>query len=308
MAKKTFEWRTFLGSLSSFTGVLLASAVLIAATLGMSPLERRAARSPARLPTSVSIAWPPLAGDRAGTWLPKADQESLLALANAALGPDARPFDRQPLERIARALAASGWFDGTPRARRGHSGVIVVNGMWRVPAAVVRSGTKDHLIAWDARLMPAVYDAGKSRLTVIHDPAAPAPRTIDGPDYQSPWAGNDIPAALELLETVRDQKWGGQVTGIDCSRFASEGLLMLVTREGNRVVWGGPPSRPRLGEISTHQKLIHLAQLQHDFKRIDAGYPLIYVNCERLQFDTSASAAAQQQAGMNATDALPVLP
>lgn len=290
MAKQAFGWRDFLTNLSSFAAVLLAAAVLVGATMGMKPLEARASRVGGRLASTVSVVWPRLGEDKPGTWLPRADQEALQKLAMDAIGGSPAPFDREPLERIGRALGDSGWFDGLPRVRRGVSSVIVVEGTWRVPAAVVRSGGKDYLIAWDARLMPAVYEAGKSRLAVISDPAAGPPASVGGTDYQTPWKGEDVGAALELLETVRAQKWSGQVQGIDCARFAREGLLMLVTREGNRVVWGGRPSKPRLGEISTAQKLVHLAQLQHDFKRIDAGYPLIYVNCERLQFDTSASA------------------
>ncbi|MCX5689623.1 MAG: hypothetical protein NTV94_07545, partial [Planctomycetota bacterium] len=62
-----------------------------------------------------------------------------------------------------------------------------------------------------------------------------------------------------------------------------------------RVVWGGRPSKPALGEVSTAQKLEHLRQLVRDTKRIDASYPMIYVNQERLLFDLSATAMAQRK-------------
>jgi hypothetical protein len=80
------------------------------------------------------------------------------------------------------------------------------------------------------------------------------------------------------------------VAGIDASEYSTNGKLVIVTPEQTRVVWGGRPSKPLIGEVSTAQKLAHIAQIMQNYKRIDAGYPLIYVNSVNLQFDISASA------------------
>jgi hypothetical protein len=296
--KEPFGWRTFVGHVCTFCVVTLCVGVLLGTLLGTSALERRAARTMGEGAPVIRIAWPPLAGataapgDTVPTWLPKADQEALLQLASDAVGPAPDLFSPSPLESISRALGASGWFEGLPPARRGPGHALIVQGRWRIPAAVVRYDGKDYLISWDAMPMPPAYEPGTARLPVILGSPAGPPRDAAGTrDMSTPWAGEGIGAALELLQVVAAQPWRGQVKGIDVAPFADSGLLTLVTHADTRVVWGGRPSRPRLGEVTTAQKLVHIAQVQHDYRRIDAGHPLIYVNTQRVQFDTSASAA-----------------
>jgi hypothetical protein len=123
------------------------------------------------------------------------------------------------------------------------------------------------------------------------DPAVGPPAFGDvTPDYGTAWAGEDIVASIELIELMQDKPWFHQVAGVDVSEYSARGRLTLVTPDGTRVVWGGRPTKPLIGEVSTAQKLAHLSQIMHDYKRIDAGYPLIYVNAANLQFDISASA------------------
>jgi hypothetical protein len=168
-----------------------------------------------------------------------------------------------------------------------------VEGTWRIPAAVIRWEGKDYLISWDARPMPPVYEPGAARLPVVlGSPVGPPGGTGPGRDLHTPWAGEGVGAALELIQTISQQKWASQVAGVDISEFASSSVLAIMTKDQSRVVWGGRPSRPRMGEVTTAQKLVHLSQLYRDHRRIDAGYPLIYVNTQRIQFDLSASAAA----------------
>ncbi len=59
-----------------------------------------------------------------------------------------------------------------------------------------------------------------------------------------------------------------------------------------RVVWGGRVTKPLLGEVSSAQKLAHMGELFEKHRRIDAGFPMIYVNSTKLQFDISATAQA----------------
>jgi hypothetical protein len=282
--------------------------------VGLRPLEARAAKVVSHTPVRIDIAWPvmarPAAKAKAGakptpeaapqTWLPRQQQEELLALAQeayhgtGAAAPTGREgFSRSPLERIGQALAASGWFEGTPMVRRTSDSTISVEGAWRIPAALVRHDGKDYLISWDAKPMPLVYDAGAAKsMRVILDPALGPPMNQDGSrDFATSWQGEDIAASLELLQLMVDKPWYRQVSGIEASQYSAKGQLTLVTPEKTRVVWGGRPSKPAIGEVSTAQKLAYLSQLLHDCKRIDAGHDLIYINMGTLQFDISATAS-----------------
>jgi hypothetical protein len=230
---------------------------------------------------------------RPSTWLPKDTQGQVEQLVLDALG-DARleTFSAEPLERVSTALGNSGWFDGRVRVQRGSAGSIHVNGHWRTPGAFVRHKGDDYLVSWEGRRLPPVEKAGLHRnFRVIMDPAVGPPAYADGtPDYGTAWAGEDIVASMELLRVLSEKAWFGQVAGIDASEYSTNGKLVIVTPEQTRVVWGGRPSKPLIGEVSTAQKLAHIAQIMQNYKRIDAGYPLIYVNSVNLQFDISASA------------------
>jgi hypothetical protein len=264
--------------------------------LGLRPMEARAAKVVSLAPSALDINWPLAAGSTEGqprTWLPKANQEEIEQLVNDALGdPSAEVFSPEPLERVSRALAQSGWFDGTPAVTRGRHNGVKIQGNWRIPAAMVRYKGDDYLISADGKRLPSVKRAGlEKNFRAIIDPSVGPPAFPDStPDYRTAWAGEDIVASLELLELVQAKAWYAQVAGIDVSEYSRTGKLTLVTPENTKVVWGGRVSKPLLGEVSTPQKLAHISQILHDHKRIDAGYPLIYVNSVNLQFDISASA------------------
>lgn len=294
-SKSRFQWGAFARYLTSFTVLVLGLALLVGAIIGMKPLEARAAAVRARGPLRITIQWPPLEGSAPGgaTWLPKAQQEQLQRVAADAAGTHPDPYDSAPLARVSDALFDTGWFNAAPRVERDGAGGLRVEGVFRVPAAVVRKDAKDYMIAWDGKLMPAVYDPGESRLPVIFEPALGPPTSRGQRDYQTPWAGEDLAASIELLDTLVRQPWAEQVQGVDASGYTRDASLTIVTRANTRVVWGGRPSKPRAGEVTSRQKLAYLTQLNHDHRRIDGGYPLIYINSSRLQFDTSASAQAE---------------
>jgi hypothetical protein len=287
-----FAWRDFLRHVSAAGVLILCLGLLCGVLLGVRPLEARAAALAGLRAPAITIHWPPLP-DATGTWLPRDEQERLTRLASDAAGGDETPYSPASLERISRALFATGWFADYPTVRRTSPGALQVRGTWRIPAAVIRTEGRDHLVSWDAMPLPPAYDPGASTMPVILSPAKGPPRAANGErTFTTPWQGSDVGAALELLATLSGQPWANQVAGIDLARYRDEEVLLIATRTGSRIVWGGRPSAPRSGEVSTRQKLLHLSQLQQDFKRIDAGYPLIYINTARLQLDTSATAAS----------------
>lgn len=293
-AQRGFDTRAFVAYLTSFVVVIGALGLVVAAAVGVGPLERRAALAGPDS-TEVVIVWPAsvdATGKPTGrTWLPTQFQEAVLATARQSLGDRPDPFSREPLGRLASALAASGWFEGEPIVRRQGAGRIVVEGVWRTPAAAVRHDGKDYLISWDGHVLPPVYAPGESRQRVIEQPRMGPPMRADGQrDFVTPWAGGDMAAALELLKLVNAQPWARQVAGIDLSRFGTTEQLMLVTTHGTRVVFGGRPSKPNLGEVSTARKVANLGEVQRRFGRIDGGKPLADVSQAEIMFDLSATA------------------
>jgi hypothetical protein len=291
-----FQWKNFVTYLGSVCVLILCVALLVAMSLGLRPLEDKAAQVVNLASPKVHLTWPINAvtpDGKPSTWLPKQNQDEIQQLVIDALGDTSREaFSREPLERVSRALEQSGWFDGAPVVRRGEGGSLDINGKWRLPFAFVRFKDEDYLISQDGKRMPPVKKAGLERaFRTIQNPAVGPPAFGDGSaDYSKAWSGEDIVASVELLQLMQEKPWFTQVAGVDAADYSANGKLVLVTPEKTRVVWGGRPSKPIIGEVSTAQKLAHLTQIMHDYKRIDAKYPLIYINGANLQFDISATA------------------
>ena len=298
MAKKTQE--SLINRLAAVSGTastyfsaiaitLILGAIVVGIGYGTRTLQNRAALVLDHGNVTISIDWPQASGG--GTWMPQASREELIDLAREAAGPSSDILEPRQLKYIATAMEQSGWFASSPLVTRESGGRISIRGQWRIPAANVRYRDQAFLISWDGCPMPPGVEAPKW----ILDPASGPPRDATGErNFTYPWSGEDIAASLELLDRVVREPWANQVKGIDASQYVSQGQLALITDNETRVVWGGRPKKPALGEVSTPQKLEHIRQLVKDTRRIDANYPLIYVNQERLQFDISATAVAKR--------------
>lgn len=300
-----FGWRTFAHHIANFALVLCIVGIAIGATFGIGPLEARASNLLNERPTQVEINWPRLvtAGAEASpgapaTWLPQQFQEELLALAYRQISATPDAIGRDPLKRIAVALGNSGWFEGVPTVRREARSVVRVDGRWRVPAAVVRSGGKDRLVSWEAKPMPVAYEPDRSGLKVIVGVSDHEVRSTAGRlDYQKSWPGEQTQAALELLALVSKEAWADQVAGVDVSGYGARKELVLLTRYGTSIVWGGRPSKPRPGDTSTPSKLGKIAMLNRDFRRIDGGMSAVDVWLmpdKPLEIDLTATANASK--------------
>lgn len=281
-----FDWRRFFGYLTTILALAMLAGVLAGLVLWRRPLEARAAGD-SDLNVRFAFDWPAPgrgAGAERTTWMPVQFQEELLAGASRAWqqpGPG-----RSRLDSLASALAASGWFRTPPTVRRESGGLVVIEGDWRVPAAVVRHGGMDHLVSWEGLPMPPVYRPGAANLRAILEPSMPPPSLASGQrDYATPWPGEDIAASLELLGAVVRAPWGGQVAAVDASGYSDRRSLALMTTMATRVEWGGRPSRPRQGDVSTDEKLNRLTRLYRDCGRIDGRYDSIDVSQPHLVID-----------------------
>jgi hypothetical protein len=226
------------------------------------------------------------------TWLPRQMREQILALADAQIDPNASPLSAEPLVRVGETLEKSGWFDGRPTVRRQASSRIVIAGQWRVPGAVVREGAKDHLISWDGKPMPVVYEARESKLKALLNVGVKPPVEGAPVDYTNAWPGEDVQAGLELLRVIAGKPWADQIVGVDLAEFGTNQTLSIVTTGKGRLNWGGRPDRPRLGEAGTRAKVATIDWLFKRFGSIDAGGRTIDVFWEGrpLEIDVSATA------------------
>lgn len=261
------------------TGVVLT----LGLGVGIGFADTQAATIAADGPPTVRIHWPEaVSGNQSVTWPPSAVQRELLDQAYAIVGEHPGPFSAHTLDAMGVWLGQTGWVSEIDSINRLDEGVIEVRAQWRAPAAVVRDGAHDYLVATDARRLKASWRADLSPFPVILN--APDPKPLAVVPGQT-WPSEPIRAGVELLNLLNDQLPGqrgvDQVRGIDVSQFARFRRLIILTDRGNRIIWGRMPSDPVPDAVSTESKLRQLAYLrQHpDFgRRIDAGRSLIDVS------------------------------
>lgn len=235
-------------------------------------------------PLMIDIRWPPLADDRTRTWMPVSERERLENVAAQHLTTDL--FDHHALERTRQALLATGWFERIDAVRREAKGVVAVQGAWRVPSALVRSGAYDHVVSAGGVRLPIRYRAGEAGTTL---------RFIEGvggalPEPGARWIGGEVEASLELLAALRERFEGTrvwtQVAGVDARRFSADGELSIVTDADTFVVWGSAPRREAPGEQPANLKLDRLARLAGGpTGRIDGGQRRIEIHTAHVYID-----------------------
>jgi hypothetical protein len=249
-------------------------ATFVGSAIGLEAINERAAEHLApdapierRTPT-VNVDWPKDAGGQ--VWMPLTERERLSTLiANAARG--GRALSPEPLKLIGTAMAGTGWFEGAPSLRWTHDGQIDLSGQWRAPAAAMRIGPREHLIDFNARLLPLDYPSGQSNQIFLLNPDSPRPAS------GQVWEGQAVRAALDLILLLQREDLLGQVAGIDLGERVESGVLAVITDRGARVVWGGGPDHLRPGEQPTSVKLNRLRKLLERTGRIDGGVDKIDV-------------------------------
>ncbi len=271
----------------NFVGALLGSATALAAAaclvVGYRPLLARAVEMQRGEPR-VEIAWPliPLPanappGTLPMTWLDSESRIGLERLVTRQLGDN--PLDPRAVAGVHEALVATGWFDesrGGVRVERGPDGVVRVDGAWRVPKAAVRVGEVDHLVAAGGELLQPMYKRDGSGFRVILGVSC------DKPEFGKPWLGGDVQEGIALLDFLGRMPGFQQVYGVDVSEFVNGSQLVIVTDQGNRIIWGGSSSREKFaaGQATPEKKREELAKLYATYGRIDAGRPVIDVRPE----------------------------
>lgn len=273
-------------------------AILCAAILfGLPSLEHRTSKRLASAGVLPTIDWPvsPQMTDASGvpqTWMLPEHKEHLMGLVRRTILDHAArntydPIDGSLLRDISTMLFDTGWFLSAPRVEREKEGRVRISGHWRAPGAVVRYKGRDHLVSLTGELLPYSYDAGTSQFHCIHGLTQPMPTHDDGSlAYGKRWQSPELKASLELLKALQTATYFHQIIGIEASNFTSgndRGQLVLLTDEGNRVVWGVPfdLNGAPLGERPSKEKMETLQYLYEASGRIDQG--LKEINITRFQ-------------------------
>jgi len=157
---------------------------------------------------------------------------------------------KDSLRSARQALTATGWFDPKRLQLRrdlvsdgespsGAHDVIIVDGVFRRPFALVRYGRNDHLIDEFGRRLPPTYDVD----TVDALPVISGCRA-QPPNVGEIWEGKDLCDGIELLRYLLKvgPAWLSQVRQIDVSNAAGgrrgQPRLVLITDRGYRIAWG----------------------------------------------------------------------
>jgi len=290
--KQPLDWSR-LGRLTLRTGsILLLIALAVGMTFGVDRLRNHAAHQmqlvSAQAVTQGSNAtirfiWPALVGGTNKTWLAETDQNELLRVASRALKDD-DPLSVEPLRRISTHLGKTGWFRSDPSVRRTGSGELLVDGDWRIPAAVVRWEGKDHAVSYEAMPMPPIYRIGTAPHPFIQGVYGGA-AGVGPARYLTAWPGPGVRVGLDLIAALRANGLAGRFAGIDVSGYLSGGPIEIVSPDGNRIVWGSPVDEWTPGEPSVEEKMARLVQLVERTGLLDAGQRRIEVHRARVEID-----------------------
>lgn len=278
-----------LRSISTSGSWLLALGLIAGAALGFDTLRssaaaERTAESADRANTPRFVVhWPPMPetvvaeARRQGytgpvTWLDRDSRSEIETIVRTLATSD--PFDHESLATIQRGLMSTGWFAEPVRVARQRDGSIDVRGVWRVPAAAVRTNNADRLVTRSGRLLSPKYLNDRSGLKVVLGASAEPPQLGES------WPVGDVQPGLELLEYLRAMPGYEQVYAVDVSEFLSKGSLVVVTTTGTRVLWGGRIGEFHPGQAPDQTKRLRLAELFVRFGRIDAGQALIDLRTE----------------------------
>lgn len=246
------DWATLAGWGFGLAGIAVALGVWVP------KLVERVGSEPLRAPVRVRFADEP-------AWLPRQDRLVLERDVVKCLA--GGPFDQAGLAKAMDAARASGWFETVTQVRRTDTDLVVVEGAWAAPFALVCDASGEHLVDTKGRLLPRSYAAGQGpKLLRIQGVTQPCPTA-----FGATWPGAEVGAALQMAVLIQARPWKSQVAAIDLTGYAREGIVRLRTDTGCEIVWGRAPGTETASEVPAVQKLAVLQYAYDHGGRIDAG-------------------------------------
>ena len=267
-------------TITAAAGLILS--VGIGAVAGHRPMVQLA-REARRTPVTVRIFWPEMPADIVKsarsqgvtgpiTWMDPDSQRELTRLVENLVTDD--PFDFDSLRAAQQGLMKTGWFSQPVRVTRMQSGLVEVQGQWRVPFGAVRVNGQDHIVTRKAELLSPQYHPDQSRLKVVIG------ANLSPPELGEPWIGGDVQAGLALLDYLRPMPGYEQVYAVDVSEYQTNKTLTILTPWQTRITWGGHPHEFNPGQAPSDTKRRRLADVMSKFGRLDAGRAQLDVRTE----------------------------
>lgn len=272
------RWRTLLGGLTHPTtrkGLRLALAgsavagMVFALATGVRRLEAHVA----------DLA----RGDRGDATVTFLDlPPTVAALASESLDRCASRFLEEPwtddrlCRRMAQAIAENAWVERVDYVRRTSQPRFEVSCRFRIPTALVQSGTDFFFVDGSGVRLPGVYPYDQA-WTLIQGVAAPPP--TDG----TQWSGRDLQAGLQVLAAIRREPFAEQITAVIVDNFEgridrlASHIELATDQSGGRIRWGSAPGA-ELVENSVSQKLALLRENFMRTGRVDGGQLVIDVS------------------------------
>jgi len=214
--------------------------------------------------------------------VPEGLEESLLRLIRAVT--DRAWVDPQLCRDVAEVLSLSPWVEEVRAVRRGPEGHLRVTCRYRTPAAMVQIGSEFYIVGADRVCLPGVYRYHPS-LVVVQGVRGLAP------DPGDVWAGDDLKAAIDLIQLLHREPFFEQITGVLVENYdgyldRSKPHILLATAPGDgRIAWGSAPGK-EIEESTVDQKLALLRENFRRWGRIDAGRRYIDVSVYPDRFTT----------------------
>lgn len=181
-----------------------------------------------------------------------------LLMARAHQIASANPSADTSLDEIRRVMEATGWFEPGVRVSRdlvtrtdksaANPGdpvtvsVIMIDGVFRQPMALIRSGDADYLVDEMGVRLDSKYPQGSMTSLPIITGARAVP-----PAVGRTWDGSDMQAGMAVIAAFMNppKPWWREIREVDVSNSDGSDRLkpriMLVTREGHQVAWGRAP-------------------------------------------------------------------
>lgn len=207
---------------------------------------------------------------------------SLHALAASDLHSAAAPLldgawtDPRLCERMANRIDRVGWVEKINFVRRLADATFAVSAGYRMPVAMIQQGTDFLLADRHAVRLPGRYRYDDAWI-LIQGVAA------DAPDPGESWVGDDIRAALQVIDWIAREPYARQITAVLVqnhggreNRLASH-IELATDRAGGRIYWGSAPGR----EFEENTAAVKTALLRANYAatgRCDAGYPVIDIS------------------------------
>ncbi len=243
--------------------------MLVGWVLGVPALRQRAADGADLVRVGFTY---PTAPEALDSWVPPLVRSELEQIVKYVATSD--PFDHESLMNTHTKLMQTGWFVDVRSVRRvavesADAPNVVIDADWRLPRAIVEWRGEPYIVGTDSVVMERPLGNAVSGLPIIERPLQGPPMAGDRVDWGQPWVLDDVRDGIALLDLL--QRTPVIIRGVEAEGnledyvarvdVRDQDMLVVTTKKGARVVWGGAVGTSRPGEVTAQRKAELLATL-----------------------------------------------